>query len=560
MLQTLKIKNFALIADQAIEFCGGFNVLVGETGAGKSLILDSLSFALGDKANKLNIRHNEQKMSVQAVFDNSALILNFLRENDIDEDDNLVISRSLTIEGRSDCRINGTIVPVSILKSLGSLIVDTYAQNENIELLKVKNHLTILDDYGGDSILLCKNKVANLYSNLKEIESQIEKLGGDDESRARKLELLEYQIKDIENANLKDGEDDEVKQEIDRLSNFEKIFASIQLATNSLDGVSERVSDCERALLLAERYDESLTPIIERLKSSKIELKDIYETLSDYSDDGFDQNQLDYLNKRYDEIKALKKKYGATISDINNYLNKIKDEYDDLLFGEEKLLKLEKQRKDICLNLYDSSLELSSKRKSCATEIENLVISELGLLGFKNCKFKILFKEIPNIELCKFSKNGLDDVEFLFSANAGEELKSLSKTISGGEMSRFMLALKNVFADVFEASTLVFDEVDTGISGEIGQKVAERLAKLSSKYQLICITHLCQVTAMADNYIYVKKEVENGNTYTKIKYLNSDEIIKYIAVVSGAEPTEVAIKFATELKQKANAYKNGLNK
>ena len=298
---------------------------------------------------------------------------------------------------------------------------------------------------------------------------------------------------------------------------------------------------------------------MERIKSAKIELKDIYDSLVDGQDFEYDQSTIENLNKRYDEIKLLKKKYGASIEDVFDYLSKIKEDYDNLMFGEEKLNKLIKQKEEISKKLYDVCEKLSSKRRYYAKIIEEKVLLELEQLGFKNCKFKIRFKDFPTIEEANYNKNGLDDLEFLFSANAGEDLKSLSKTISGGEMSRFMLAIKNVFANCFDTTTLVFDEVDTGISGEIGQKVAERLARLSKSFQLICITHLCQVSAMADNYIFVKKFVENNKTFTKVSYLEPKQIIEYIALVSGAEPTDVALKFATELKEKADEYKKTIN-
>lgn len=558
MLQTLKIKNFALIADQTIEFKGGFNVLIGETGAGKSLILDSLSFVLGDKANKLNIRHGEQKMSVQAVFDNTPAIESFLEDNGIDVEDNLYLSRSLSQEGRGDTRINGNIVPASLLRSLSAIMVDTYAQNENIELLKVKNHISILDSYAGLEVKQLKEQVQDVLTSIKQIDVDMLKLGGDHSNRERELELLEYQIKDIENANLKPNEDSEIKEQLDKLSNFEKIHENVQNASQNLMSIDELLSECEHSLSMASKYDDSLLDYLSRLSSAKIEIKDICDYLQNYGDDGFDQSEIDILNKRYDDIKLLKKKYGYSIEEILQYLNKVKEDYDNLLFGEEKLNKLATQKQQLSVKLYSLCQELTNKRRVCAKEIEKNVLFELEQLGFKNCKFKVDFKDLPAIEDAEFTKNGLDEIEFLFSANAGEELKSLSKTISGGEMSRFMLAIKNVFANIFETTTLVFDEVDTGISGEIGQRVAERLARLSKNYQLICITHLCQVTAMADNYIFVKKEVENNKTFTKVSYLNSKEIIEYIAVVSGAEPTEVAIRFATELKQKANEYKKTL--
>ncbi|MBQ9793007.1 MAG: DNA repair protein RecN, partial [Clostridia bacterium] len=469
--------------------------------------------------------------------------------------DSLILSRSLSLEGKSDCRINGQIVTAGTLKQLGNLIVDTYAQNENIELLKVKNHLSILDSYAGAKLADNKNEILELCNKIKEIDSLMQSLGGNWQNRERELELLDFQIKDIENANLKIGEDEDIKVEIDRLSNFEKIFESINLSVNSLKGVDEYISEAIRNLSIAEKYDEGIRDYVTRLTSAKIEIKDVLESLQNQEDNGFDQNLIDSLNKRYDEIKILKKKYGATIKDVLEYLDKIKEQYDNLLFGEEKLQKLNKQKQQIREKLYGLCAELSIKRKASAKEIEEKVLNELSLLGFKNCKFKVYFKDLPELEEAHFTKNGLDEVEFLFSANAGEELKSLSKTISGGEMSRFMLAIKNVFANCFETSTLVFDEVDTGISGEIGQMVAQRLAVLSKNYQLICINHLCQVTAMADNYIFVKKQVQEGKTFTSIEYLGGEDIIKYIAVVSGAKPTDVAIQFARELKQKAEDFK-----
>lgn len=562
MLQSLIIKNFALIKDQTIDFKKGFNVLVGETGAGKSLILDALGFALGDKANKLNLRHGENKMFVQAVFDDiSDSVNNALKENGIDceNGENLIFSRSYTLEGKNDCRINGVVVTTNVVKSISSLIVDTYAQNENIELLKVKNHLTILDSYFLDDVLPLKNQIADEIESMNEIKTQMHKIGGDKQNRERELELLNYQIKDIEEANLVVGEDEEIKERINILNNYEKIFDALKMANDGLNNVSLSLYSVKANLDSVSNYDSSLNDFSERVNSAKIDLDDINESITNnLSSMEFDSDELDKLDSRLEDIKLLKKKYGATIEDVLAYLGKIKEDYDNLLFGEEKLLKLSKELGDVRKSLYSKCQVLSDVRKKIAIQIEDKVMQELKLLGFNNAKFKINFAKLPNIDDAVFTLNGLDDVEFLLSANAGQELKSLSKTISGGEMSRFMLALKNVFADSFNTSVLIFDEVDTGISGEIGQKVAERLAVLSKKYQLICITHLCQVTAMADNYIFVRKNVVDGQTYTEISYLEGDDLIKYIAVVSGATPTEVALKFAKELKTKADTFKKNL--
>ena len=559
MLRLLKIKNFALIYDQTIEFDGGFNVLVGSTGAGKSLIIDAISFVLGEKANKLNIRTGEEKLSVQAVFDIKDNRINkFLAENDIDGDDSIIVSRSLCLDGKSDARINGTIVSVGTLKSFSSLLIDIYAQNENIELLNPKNHLSILDSYAKNEVLGLKDELNLKLDELKAIQKSIEELGSDDELRARKLELLEYQIKDIENANLKCGEDDELKAKIDKLANYERIFENVKQANDCLYNVNELLNSVEQKIMFASKYDESLNLLLERVKSNRIDLSDILDELKEYDDGYFDENELERLNARQDLINTLKRKYGSTLEDVLEYLNKTKEDYDNLLFGEERLNKLQKQKEVLVKYLYDLCVKLSNARQKVAKEIEDKVSAELKLLGFKNFNFKVNFADLSNVKDAVFTKNGLDQVEFLFSANAGEGLKSLAKTISGGEMSRFMLAIKNVFAKSYMSSTLIFDEVDTGVSGEIGQRVAERLANLSISSQVICITHLCQVTAMADKYIYVSKVVEDGKTFTKISYLQGDEIIKYIAEVSGAEPTQVAMQFASELKFKANSYKLSL--
>lgn len=557
MLQTLLIKNFALIKEQTIEFKNGFNVLVGETGAGKSLILDALGFVLGDKSNKINIRNGENKMFVQAVFfiENNMQIASLLNEYDIEFENEIIFSRSFNIEGKNECRINGIIVPVSLIKEISSLIVDFYRQNENINLLNVKNHIKILDNYGGGFEDL-KFNLKKLILSYDDICDQMKKIGGNKENRERELEFLQYQIQDIENANLKINEEEELKSEFQVYINSEKILENIKNSTFLLNDINDKLQQVKSNISISCKYDESLTQYLERINSTNIDLVDIEECLEEYiSAFEFDEKRLNFIDERLEQIKLLKKKYGNSIEDVLTYLNKIKDDYDNLLFGEEKLIKLERQKDDIKKQILDVCESLSLKRKQTACLIENDVKSELLLLGFKNASFKVNFSYRDNDN---FSYDGYDDVEFLLSANIGQNLKSMSKTISGGEMSRFMLALKNVFAKCFNTETLVFDEVDSGISGEIAQKVAERMANLAVKNQLICITHLCQVASMADHYIYVQKEVSSGQTFTNIKVLDNHDIIKYLAISSGAEPTEVALKFASELKLKADNFKNAL--
>lgn len=561
MLQTLRIKNFALIEDQTIAFKKGFNVLVGETGAGKSLVLDALSFVLGSKSNKLNLRKGKDKLFVQAVFDYvSKSVKNVLMDNGIDFDnDELIFSRTMNMDGKTESRINGVIVPVSVVKYISAMIVDTCEQNENVQLLNVKNHLTILDSFSSAEIDKVKTEIENALDEYNNIKSLMNEIGGNSSNRERELELLDYQIKDIENADLKIGEDVLLKEQISKLYNFEKIVDSLKNTNDNLSNVCEKLHNSKNSLNCAVQFDESLFDLSERVSSVEIELQDINESIVQYlNETEFDNNLVNSYENRMETISLLKKKYGSSIEDVLGYLAEIKKKYDNLLFGEKKLEVLEKDCLLLRKKLYNLSLNLSDIRHAVALEIENNVMQELKMLGFKNAVFKVGFSNLPSLEDAVFSKNGLDCVEFLLSANLGQDLKSLSKTISGGEMSRFMLAIKNVFAKCLNATTLVFDEVDTGISGDVGQKVAERLALLSKTHQLICITHLSQVAAMADNYVFVSKNVLNGETYTEISYLLNNDIVKYIASISGAEPTNVALQFASELKLKADNFKNNL--
>lgn len=557
MLQTLRIKNFALIEDQTIDFKKGFNVLVGETGAGKSLVLDALNFVMGEKSNKLNLRHGKDKMFVQAVFDQCDDACSLLQDNGVMIDEDIIISRMFTIDGKSECRVNGSIVPVAIVKELASHLLDVCAQNENIELLKVKNHLQILDSYAGDEVLSLKQSIADLLAKYIQIEKAMQNLGGDNSNRERELELLEYQINDIQNANLVEGEEEDIKQQINLLSNYERIVENLNLSDQALNDAVLQVQHAVSFLGVAGRFDETFLSLEQRLQSVKIEMADIDDTIVGFMQSSdYDPKRLESLEARLEVISLIKKKYGNTVADVFSYLNQIKEKRDDLLFGEERLQKLAKEHFELKEQLYSMSSKLSAIRKDIAKKLQASIEEELKMLGFKHAQFVVNFAPMPNVDQACFTRNGLDELEFVFSANAGQELKSLTKTISGGEMSRFMLAIKCVLANNYGSSTLVFDEVDTGISGEVGQKVAERMAFLAKKYQLICITHLCQVTAMADNFIYVSKEVVQGDTFTSVKLLTENEVIKQIAIISGAQPTGVALEFAQELRQKALNFKN----
>lgn len=560
MLETLNIKNFAIIENTSLSFNLGFNVLIGQTGAGKSIVINALKFVLGDKPNKDNIRTGENEMYVKAVFSNlSQKVNDCLNSFDIACDDVLIISRSFNIEGKSSCKINGETVTVSMLKQIGSLLVDICGQHDGTMLLNSNNHLSLLDSYAKDSLLKDKEKLSELLSKKKEIEKEILSLGGDDTDRERTLDLLDYQIKEIENANLKEGEDEQLENDIQVMSNHEKISNALEITYSGLsnDNLYQALSNLE----LAGNYDNKLLEYAERLKSVFIEFEDISSSINEYmSNMSFSENELDNLTLRLESIKSLKKKYGNTIEDVLNYLDECKTKYENIQNSEELLLKLQSQKVDIIKELYNVCVKIHNTRIKVAKEIEAKVEKELATLGMKNTKFTIMFNQLPDIENAQFTTSGFDTIEFMFSANAGEQQRSLVKTISGGELSRFMLAIKNVFASCEDTNLLIFDEIDSGVSGEVGYLVGQKLAILSKTYQIICITHLPQVTALADNYIYISKQVEGEHTKSVASYLTTEQLASYLVTLFGSKESTAGLEHAKELITSAQKFKENLNK
>lgn len=559
MLKSLSIKNFAIIKNIDINFESKFNVIVGETGAGKSMVLDALNFVLGGKSNKDNIRHNEQSMSVRAVFENyNKNTANILSEYDIEQEDVLIISRSFNQEGKSSCLVNGQSVTVSMLKNIAETLLDFYGQHENVELLKVKNHIQMLD--------ACDVSIENLkdevYKKIKlknDITSQIQSLGGDESNRERMIDLLNFQIKEIESAQIKQDEEDELKYQLSLMQNSEKIVESVSGAVNALK--QSNLSIVSQLIENASAHDESLKELKSRAKSAIIELEDVCDSLSDYvSSLNFSESDMDKIDSRLDVIKSIKKKYGQSLEHVNSYLEKIKVDYDNLVNCEDKMNELNDNLKNVNKELFDLSKQLRGKRLLVSNKIQTLIEKELSSLGMKNARFVVKFNDIPTSPDFNYTKNGFDEVEFLWSANLGEELKSLAKTISGGEMSRFMLAVKNVLANPDSVSTLVFDEIDSGISGETGLMVAQKMANLSQSYQLLCISHMQQVTAMADKYIFIEKKSDNCETISQAKEIDGDDVISYIAGMTGMKQSETAINTAKELKNISDLYKANLNK
>jgi len=549
MLDNLTIKNLALIKEESIDFKNGLNVLLGETGSGKSLVFDAINFVVGINGDKSLLRSGEDQMRVDATFSNlSSATKDVLNEFELDFDD-LLITRTLNSEGRSSFKINGMPATSSMVKAITKTLLDGLVQHEGIELLKSKNHLQMLDKFGGSVITDLKNQIATIYISKKEIEKQIQNLGGTSEERERMIDLLTYQINEIDKAGLVIGEDDEIKEKLDILNNSEKIFESVLSATKTLSSdtfsalnqVNSGISDLNGIANI-----NVIRECLDRLISLRYELDDICETLIDIKDStSYDENEFQRLDSRYDMIKSMKKKYGKGIAEILSYRLELQNRLDNLISSEEILSKLSKQLSETEEKILSIAKKLSDERKKVAVNIENRVIKELADLGMKGTAFKVSFKEKD------ISVDGIDNIEFVFSANIGENMKNLSKTASGGEASRIMLAFKNIFTTIDGVSTLIFDEVDSGISGEIGNMVADKLLNISQNSQVLCITHLPQVASLADNFYLVEKKSEGGNTISSIKQIKeADGIIEVAKLVTGNKITDTAINTAKELRER----------
>ncbi len=566
MLTTLSIKNIALIESLEIEFSKGLNVLSGETGAGKSIIIDSINFVLGKRADKTLIRYGEESASVTAFFNiDNKKIYDLLDELEIEKEDELMIKRTMNIDGKNNCSINGQKVTLSMLRSLTSKLVDIYGQNDALFIMNPSMHLEILDNYGIDKIKPLKDKQEKLYKNYQETIKKLKEYGNL-EDLEKNLELYEYQINEIKENNFKDGEEEELKALRSKMNNSQEFVESLSQAYESLNGSSEvnvnlLLSNAIKNLNKVAEYDSSLEDIISRLESAKIDLKDAGESIEDIAKSSeFDPQKANQIENRLNKIRLIKKKYGSSEQEINDYLNSIQDKYDFLNNGEEKLADLEIDKKNLFEDLYKNAKELSHIRHNVAFDLSLKIEKELKELGMKDAQFIAKFNEFPLInEIDSISLNGIDEMEFLFSANKGQPPRELTKIISGGELSRFTLALKNTISDLDGIDTMIFDEIDTGISGHIAQVVAEKLYSISKDKQVLAITHLPQLASIADTNFLIVKESDSSTTKTKINKLGKDELINEIIRLVGGETSEKTAKpHAMEMLENATKIKETL--
>ena len=536
MISTLHIKNIGIIDEIMIDFSKGFNILTGETGAGKTLIIGALGIVAGGRFSKEMIRKGENHSFVEVSI--------YLPNHPKAVDGNIIISREIFENGRNTCKINGRLVTVNELKEFMNNIINIHGQNDNQNLLNKENHIKYLDKFLGKEFLSKKNEYTELYNKYVDINRKLKENYGDEKEKQRKLDLLNYQVNEIKNASLKINEDEELEEQRNLIINAEKISKSLneadmQINENALNSISIAIKNLEKIEDINIKYQKTLTS----LKSNYYDLQEIAIDLNHYNSyTSFEEKERDEIENRIDEINDLKRKYGNTIEEILNYKNEVEEEIDKIENLEEKNKELKTELTKVTVELEKRAIELHETRQKYGIELETKINSELADLEMPNAKFKV------NIENTNFNKDGTDEIEFLITTNKGEDFKPLIKTASGGEMSRIMLAIKTVLSDVDEVPILIFDEIDTGISGKAGNAVGEKLKTISKNHQVIIVTHLASIAAKGDSNYYIYKEVEGDNTKTRIKNLNEQEVIEEIARIASGIVSEISLKHAMELR------------
>ena len=566
MLAKLNVKNVALIENAEICFGEGLNVLSGETGAGKSVILDSVNFVLGAKADRSMIRYGETECMVKAEFvvDENAKAIETLREMDIDSDGEIIISRRFSETGKNSVKINGNTVTTAMLRKVTDSLVDVHGQSEHFFLLKESNQLKTLDEVVGEPISEKKKMLSDLLRAKREIDERIAKLGGDEKERERRIDVLAFQIQEIEAVDLKDGEEEELLIKRNKIINLEKIITAIREAMQVLSGeagVLDGLRTATRSLSSVSKLDEAYTDVLEKLESLAIEADDVSETLTGLADDlYFDENEAEETETRLDIIRALKRKYGANKEEIDAYLNDIKSEYELLSDCEGQYAVLTSEKEKVLKKIYAVCKEMTKLRKTEGASFCARVTKELETLNIPHAQFDVEYNEYTEMNASHANSNGLDEIRFLFSANAGEPMKPLGKIISGGEMSRFMLAVKTQLSNVNEISTYIFDEIDAGISGKTAKVVGEKLARISKNTQIIAVSHLAQIAAMSDNEYLIEKIEKDGKTITQVLALTEEaQITEIVRLLGGNDGDEYAIKHAKELLKQAKEYKRTIS-
>ena len=546
MLSLLHIENIAVIECAQIAFDRGFNVLTGETGAGKSIVIDAISAILGQRAYRDMIRTGTNKASVRAVF-TDVPEFSWFEEFGVPYESETIIQREVFLDGKNVCRVNGTLVTVSILNKLGLQLINIHGQHDSASLFDENNHLTYLDSFSDNTAL--REQYAQAYRQVADLRREIDRMTMDEGEKLRRMETLRYQIDEINKAELTAGEDDELEARRKLLQNAEKLSDGIHAAVENLyggddtDGAAALLADAERELARLSRYTDAFDALHEKVADLMYQVQDVAEEIRDARDDlSYSADELERVESRLDIIHRLRRKYGATCADILDYLDRAVQELDEIEFADDHLERLKGKLKKAEQVAWEAAIVLRENRQAGAKALSERILDELAQLDMPRVQFSCELTELA------LTPSGADSVAFYMSANAGEALKPMSKVASGGELARIMLAMKNVLAEQDQIATLVFDEVDTGVSGRAAQKVAEKLRSVARSKQVLCVTHLPQLAALGDTHLLIAKQEREGRTYTSVTSLDIEGRKKELArIIGGANITETTLKSAEEM-------------
>ena len=546
MLSLLHIENIAVIECADISFDNGFNILTGETGAGKSIVIDAISAILGERAYRDMIRTGTGKAAVRAVF-TDVPELAWFEENGVPYDPETIIQREVYLDGKNVCRVNGSLVTVSILRKLGIQLINIHGQHDSAALFDEDNHLQFLDDFAANQPL--RQDYSEKYAKVAALRREIDRMTMDEGEKLRRMETLRYQIEEISRAELEPGEDEALEERRKLLQNAEKLSSGMDAAVECLyggdetDGAASLLMEAERELSRLSRYTDSFAQLQERVADLMYQVQDVAEAVRDARDTlSYSADELDQIENRLDIIHKLRRKYGVTCTDILEYLEKAKQELDEIEFADDHLERLKGKLQKAEKSAWDAALALRKNRKAASEELASRILSELAQLDMPKVQFCCMFTEL------ELTSGGADAVAFYMSANAGEALKPMSKVASGGELARIMLAMKNVLAEQDQVATLIFDEVDTGVSGRAAQKVAQKLRSVAKTKQVLCVTHLPQLAALASTHLLIAKAERNGRTYTTVEPLDFEGRKRELArIIGGATITETTLKSAEEM-------------
>ena len=548
MLSLLHIENIAVIERSDISFDRGFNVLTGETGAGKSIVIDAISAILGERAYRDMIRTGANKASVRAVF-TDVPEFSWFADNGVEYDPETVIQREIHLDGKNVCRVNGSLVSVSILRKLGIQLINIHGQHDSASLFDEANHLQYLDAFADNGALRCD--YSGKYEAVAKLRQEIQRMTMDESEKLRRMETLRYQIEEISKANLEAGEDEALEERRKLLQNAEKLSNGMDTAVECLyggddtDGAASLLAQAERELARLARYTDAYAALQERISDLMYQVQDVAEEVKDARDDlSYSADELEQIESRLDVIHKLRRKYGVTCADILEYLEKAKQELDEIEFADDHLERLKGKLKKAEAAAWEAAKALRENRKAASKALAQRILTELAQLDMPRVQFSCEFTEL------ELTPNGADAVAFYMSANAGEALKPMSKVASGGELARIMLAMKNVLAEKDQVDTLIFDEVDTGVSGRAAQKVAEKLRAVARTKQVLCVTHLPQLAALATTHLLIAKSERDGRTYTTVTPLDIEGRKKELArIIGGTNITETTLKSAEEMLQ-----------